>query len=221
MLRCDKEILKGLLAPLYFIIGWCLIIGAGYVVKNHSQNAYAATPRQEYKTYKGAKIKTFLFKNPHISFKINNGETYDKYSSEDSLGRMKANNEIITFYIGIIEQELLISYNFQKIPNTNLEVLSRTAFLDDAELLVIRETIQIKEEVPILAIEAPKEKAIKPVIVMLEKKEKAMGLTLGTWIMLMIMMVVVAKIAHKLRLRTIFRPTKRAARHVEKEWKES
>jgi len=48
-----------------------------------------------------------------------------------------------------------------------------------------------------------------------------MSLSLGTWILLIFVMIIVAKIAHRLRLRTIFKPTKRVVRHVEGEWKDS
>ena len=48
-----------------------------------------------------------------------------------------------------------------------------------------------------------------------------MSLTLGTWILLIIAMIIVAKIAHKLSLKTIFRPAKKSVKHVKKEWDES
>lgn len=54
-----------------------------------------------------------------------------------------------------------------------------------------------------------------------DKEERTMSLSIGTWIMLIITMVVISKTAHKLSLRTIFRPTKKAAKHVKEEWDES
>jgi len=48
-----------------------------------------------------------------------------------------------------------------------------------------------------------------------------MSLSLGTWIMLIIVMVIVAKVAHRFSLKTIFRPAKRSGRHIKKEWEES
>lgn len=48
-----------------------------------------------------------------------------------------------------------------------------------------------------------------------------MGLSLGTWILFILVMIVVAKIAHKISLKTIFKPTKQVANHVKKEWEDS
>ena len=48
-----------------------------------------------------------------------------------------------------------------------------------------------------------------------------MELSLGTWFFLIIVMLIVAKIAHKVSLRTVFRPTKKIAKHVKTEWEES
>lgn len=53
------------------------------------------------------------------------------------------------------------------------------------------------------------------------KEKKIMNLTLGTWVLIIIVMVVVAKVAHKLSLKTIFKPTKKAAKSIKKEWDES
>lgn len=50
------------------------------------------------------------------------------------------------------------------------------------------------------------------------KEESKMSLSLGTWILLIIVMLVVAKIAHKLSLKTIFRPAKRSTKYIKKEW---
>lgn len=52
-------------------------------------------------------------------------------------------------------------------------------------------------------------------------KGNDMSLSLGTWVLLIIVMVVVAKVAHKISLKTIFSPTKKAVKHVGKEWEES
>ena len=54
-----------------------------------------------------------------------------------------------------------------------------------------------------------------------KKEENKMGLSLGTWVMLIIVMVVVAKVAHKLSLKTIFRPTKKATTKIKKDWEEA
>jgi len=54
-----------------------------------------------------------------------------------------------------------------------------------------------------------------------KKGDGKMGLSLGTWIMLIIVMVVISKFSNKLGLRTLFRPTKKAAKSVKKEWDES
>ncbi len=53
------------------------------------------------------------------------------------------------------------------------------------------------------------------------KEDKHMTLSLGTWVLLILAMVIVAKLAHKISLKTIFRPTKRSAKHVKKEWEEA
>jgi formate hydrogenlyase subunit 4 len=48
-----------------------------------------------------------------------------------------------------------------------------------------------------------------------------MSLSLETWIILIIAMIVVAKTAPRLSLKNIFRPAKKVAKHVESEWKDS
>ncbi len=54
-----------------------------------------------------------------------------------------------------------------------------------------------------------------------EKEKVKMGLTFGTWVLLFIFIVIVAKTAHYISLKTIFKPTKKVARYVGKEWEES
>jgi hypothetical protein len=53
------------------------------------------------------------------------------------------------------------------------------------------------------------------------KGEGFMSLSLGTWIMLVIVMIIVAKLAHKLSLKTIFRPTKKSVKKIKADWEES
>jgi hypothetical protein len=48
-----------------------------------------------------------------------------------------------------------------------------------------------------------------------------MSLSLGTWIMIIIVMLIVAKIAHKISLKTIFRPTKKSVKKIKSDWDES
>jgi len=68
------------------------------------------------------------------------------------------------------------------------------------------------------AVKEPKIVATKP---NQRKEVKIMSLSLGTWILLIIVMIIITKIAHKFSLKTIFRPTKRAKKHIEKEWEDS
>lgn len=60
---------------------------------------------------------------------------------------------------------------------------------------------------------------IKPKTI--KKEGFEMGLSLGTWILLIIVMVIIAKVAHKISLKTIFTPTKQVTKHVKKEWEDS
>lgn len=51
------------------------------------------------------------------------------------------------------------------------------------------------------------------------KKEDSMST--GEWILLIIVMLGVAKVAHLITLKTVFKPAKKALKHVEKEWGDS
>ncbi len=52
-----------------------------------------------------------------------------------------------------------------------------------------------------------------------EKGESKMDL--GTWIMIVLVMVVVAKVAHKITMKTFFKPVKTSVKAVKKEWEEA
>lgn len=48
-----------------------------------------------------------------------------------------------------------------------------------------------------------------------------MSLSLGSWIILVIVMVVIAKVAPKINLKAIFKPSKKTVSHIKQEWKDS
>ena len=48
-----------------------------------------------------------------------------------------------------------------------------------------------------------------------------MNLSLGTWIMIIIICIIISKIMPNIKLRYIFKPTKKAAKHIKNEWDNS
>ena len=170
-------------------------------------------------THKSA--KKFLFENPSISFKINNSPfIYDKYTYDIILRRIHAIGEIMTVWFGKVRYEVLLSGDFQRIGTTDffVRVSSLYSGRNEIHFGVIKQKEKVEIAVP--KIIDNKEKPTKPS--QLNKKENVnMGLSLGTWIMLIIAIVIISKVSHKLGLRTLFKPTKRAAKTVKKEWDES
>jgi hypothetical protein len=153
--------------------------------------------------------KQLMYEHPEIRLQLNNhGKIYDKYSTVRSMKELNRDGEILVIYIGKDQKyEVFLNFDeYRQIGNTVYWV--KTGYYDCQLRFQIRKPeLKIKKDVP---------KIIK------QKKEKiVMGLSLGTWIMLIIVMVIVAKIAHKLSLKTIFRPTKKAAKKIKTEWDES
>ena len=150
--------------------------------------------------------RQFLFENPEISFQVNNGPIYNKHSVPNRI-KLDSNN-ILTFYNkGEKIGEVFCKQNKTYLPG-------KLRYFIVGELICLK----FKEMEPLTK---PVKKVIKVSKSLKEKEKKNMTLSLGTWIFLIIIMVIVAKIAHKISLRTIFKPTKKAAKHVVDEWKES
>jgi NADH:ubiquinone oxidoreductase subunit 4 (subunit M) len=90
-------------------------------------------------------------------------------------------------------------------------IIGPGANFSDIPELFIKEQITSENIQPVIEI---KDKTKK-----IQKLEK--NLSIKTWFMLIILMIVVTKISHKISLKTIFKPTKKVSKHVKKEWDES
>jgi hypothetical protein len=53
------------------------------------------------------------------------------------------------------------------------------------------------------------------------KKENKMNLTLGTWLIIIAMIIIVPAILRRISLKTIFKPTKKISKNIKKEWDNS
>ena len=53
------------------------------------------------------------------------------------------------------------------------------------------------------------------------RKENNMSLTIGTWVCIIIVSFIVAKIAYRTTLKKIFSPMKRIVSYIKSEWKEA
>jgi anaerobic C4-dicarboxylate transporter len=116
----------------------------------------------------------------------------------------------VTFFIGEKSFVLLLDGKWQRIGDTDYCVrctkLCRSSPIVFAKKLKRSVTTSEEKEV------SKNEKL---------KKENKMSLSLGTWIMIVILTIFIAKIANKISLKTIFKPTKKISRQVKKDWDES
>ena len=53
------------------------------------------------------------------------------------------------------------------------------------------------------------------------KKEINMNLTLSNWLLIIAIILLLVKTSHYITLKNFFKPTKKIARHIKKEWEES
>lgn len=160
----------------------------------------------------------FLFKNPQYKLQVQGDRIYNKYDLDkwrkDGNGNVTAysfygevkSNSIIGLYIDDkLISEIMLSKEWQKFPETN--IFMKETWSGNIRFRKTNKSVEIKKT---------KKQEIKK-----EKEKIKMNLTLGTWVLLVIVMLVVAKIAHKISLKTIFKPTKKTVNHVKKEWDES
>jgi len=69
--------------------------------------------------------KEFLFNNPDITFQIDGGEWFNKYTPPSKLTGNFVNS-IMKIKINNIEYEVLLNYRYQQIGNTNIKVCHST-----------------------------------------------------------------------------------------------
>lgn len=158
--------------------------------------------------YQTQEAKEFLFENPTAkitqpfrgSFGTINEITYDKYSSTNTFSSFNE-NDIIIFEIDGQRHEVLLSNKPKQIGDTKYKVL-----------------LEERRWRYCLVIQKPKNKTTNK-----SEKEESMiaGLSLGTWAAIIVVCFIVIAISKHTSLKTIFRPTKKAAKHVKKEWEES
>ena len=158
--------------------------------------------------------KDFMVKYPQIKIQQNNnGQIFDRYATNNAINNYFIENEILTLYDGDRKHEVVIPEISQKNNNGFSQITGTNFFV-----------AKFKYRTPALLFSDKKnitktKKEVKKEVVKTQKpKENTMSLSLGTWIMIFIMMVIVGKISHKITLKTIFKPTKKAGKHVKKEW---
>jgi len=151
-------------------------------------------------------VKKFLFEHPDLSFKINGKETvYNKYTPVSKFGRFELSNscladEIYFFYIKGEEYELILSGGYKQIGNTQYYVkLNRNLDIDGIKFKFMK----------------PEKQTIK------QKKKDGdnMDLSLSTWLLIIVVMLIVAKLAYKLTLRVVIKPIKKIVTNIINEWK--
>jgi len=146
--------------------------------------------------------KEFLFEHQEIKVRFDGNCWYD-YLTDINLINSTKHETILSLLINNVEYEILLDSTWKKIGNTNYYVsiggLGHIWFKT----------------------KKPKPKSQTKLKQESKKEEVKMSLSLGTWIMLIIVMLIIAKVAHKISLKTIFKPTKKTAKYVKKEWDES
>ena len=147
----------------------------------------------------------FMMKHPTWKIKIN-GKQISKYDFVD--GSLVHSRRFIYLKNDKGEGEIYLDRQGGEIPNTGWGVYVDS--LGYGYFFPIKEKKESKQHLQINKTQESK-----------RKEDRHMTLSLGTWILLILAMVIVAKLAHKISLKTIFRPTKRSVKHVKEEWKES
>lgn len=167
------------------------------------------------------RVKGFLFEFPNYQMKIDDSPFFDKYINNATLNKYLPDSCCISVVIALknIKNDKIIEI----LASGDCKNRQIFGLAQDRKVLVRRGCCWplifkiIEKEEKIIELKP----TIKSKTEEVKKEEKTMSLSLGTWIMLIIVMVIVTKVAHKIGLKTIFRPTKKAAAHVEKEWKDS
>jgi len=154
-------------------------------------------------------MKEFLFDHPEIRLQINSGIMYDRYSPAEELNNLydKNKGEILTVYIYEEKYEVLLNKNPVRIGKTNYWVAN-----SGCEWRCTTKMFEV--------IEQPKPPP-KPKVQKAQKEEVIMGLTLGTWIGIIIIVIIAVKVVPKVTLKRIFRPTKKGVEKVKKDWDEA
>ena len=149
--------------------------------------------------------RDFIMKYPAWKIKIN-GKQISKY---DFVGVSHVHSrQFIYLKTDKGEGEIYLNKQEEEIPNTGWGIYVDS--LGYGYFFPIKEKKEPKQHLQINKTQKSK-----------RKEDRHMTLSLGTWILLILAMVIVAKLAHKISLKTIFRPTKRSVKHVKEEWKES
>ena len=168
--------------------------------------------------------KKFLFEHPEIKFQINQtGKIYDKYSFPSQKGPFifrsiicyETPKVVLTVFVGQEKYDIFLTRDFQRIGNTKYGI--KFSCYHEIEFKVMETNIQTLERVQVVE-QYVEQETLKTHQPQKRKESFKMSLSLGTWILLIIVMIIVAKVAHKLRLRLLFGPTKKATIHIKKEW---
>lgn len=151
--------------------------------------------------------KDFVLQNPGVKIQINGkGKLYDRHTDTVEFEALnKTYNDTLFIQIGETSKEVPVTRKFWE--DTGINGYHVRQKFDGAHEKLFFKKIRPSRHIA---------DTITP-----KPKENKMELTLGTWILLIIVMMFVAKIAHKISLRTVFRPTKKLANHVKTEWDES
>lgn len=168
-----------------------------------------------------------------IKMKFDQGKTLNKYSRTDAIKDQSLNSiELIMYYPSESEEgeEKINVYNkcnWRKDENGEYEDGTRQSndseeynFYWCEEYFFFRKfTVEKGGDIELVTPKKVKKTVAEPK--QIKKENFEMPLSTGTWILLIIVMVVVAKVAHKISLKTIFTPTKKTVKHIGKEWKDS
>lgn len=160
----------------------------------------------EYKT-----ARHFLAAHPDINLQIDDNGILDKYKATDNRVDYYLNDSsLVRFYFPI---EVFITDKYQRIGDSNYFVKRWSKGCCD-------EGLSFKEIRPSKS-ESPKKENVNLIESLEERKTYTMEFTLGTWIVLIFVMFLVAILTPKLSLKMIFRPLKEGIKKAVEEWKNS
>lgn len=142
--------------------------------------------------------KEFLIKNPNVTLRIDNGPAYDKYLSPVAYRSRHLCGSFITLKTPKDSEELILTNEWQSILSGKYSVR------------VARGTWAVKG---LIFSQAPVHAKTK-----LKTKEITMSLSLGTWIMLILVMIIIAKLVHLVTLKNLFKPAKRSVKRIKDDW---